>query len=232
MSRRPQRSTHRPNYKFLADIELPKAKRSCTKKDKLYDVTIVGRQGTKLKVHYVGYGSQHDEWRDEADIIQLDRSKKSDADAERDCNPVPRPFSLYSELRNKIKIVLNSGRKESPVVCIDMPFDKLQFDGGLKQYGTFVHTFRGIDRYNINHYRDLNVLLGKNWHFRGLNSQGDFCYVMKGTVEFYLHKRHPLQEFFPTEEGAQTLCQTLDLGYMLTFIVVRVGGTRSDLGKA
>jgi len=104
MSRRPKRSTHRPNYKFLADIELPKAKRSCTKKDKLYAVTIVGRQGTKLKVHYVGYGSQYDEWRDKADIVPLDRSKKSDADAERDCNPVPRPFSLYSELRNKIKM--------------------------------------------------------------------------------------------------------------------------------
>jgi len=96
-----------------------------------------------------------------------------------------------------------------------MPFDKLQFDGGLKQYGMFVYTFRGIDRYNINHYQDLT-----HYHFCGLNSQGDFCYVMKGTVEFYLHKRHPLQDFFPSEEGAQTLCQTLDLGYMLTFIFV------------
>ena len=60
-----------------------------------------------------------------------------------------------------------------------------------------------MDRYN-SHYRNLNVLLGKNWYFRGLNSQGDFCYVIKGTVEFYLHKRHPLQEFFPTEEGVDS----------------------------
>ena len=179
-----------------------------------------------MKVHYVGYGSQHDEWRDEADIVPLDVS-----DTERDCDPVPRPFSLYSELRNKIKTALSSGRKESPVVRIDMPFDKLQFDGGLKQYGIFVRTFRGIDRYNIGHYRDLNVLLGKNWHFRGLNSQGDFCYVIKGTVEFYLHKRHPLQEFFPTEEGVETLRQTLDLGYMLTFNFVRGDGTPTDFGK-
>jgi len=136
MSRMPKRSTHRPNYKFLADIELPKAKRS-----------------------------------------------------------VPRPFSLYFELRNKIKIVLNSGRKESPVIRIDMPFDKLQFDGGLKQYGTFVRTFRGIVRCNINHYGDLNVLLGKNWHFRGLNSQGDFCYCRvlsaqaSSTARIFPHRR-------------------------------------------
>ena len=228
MSLRPRRSTNRPNYKLLADIDLPKAKRSCTasKKDELYAVTIEERQDTRVKVHYVGYGSQHDEWRDEADIVPLDVS-----DTERDCDPVPRPFSLYSELRNKIKTALSSGRKESPVVRIDMPFDKLQFDGGLKQYGIFVRTFRGIDRYNISHYRDLNVLLGKNWHFRGLNSQGDFCYVIKGTVEFYLHKRHPLQEFFPTEEGVETLRQTLDLGYMLIFNFVRGDGTPTDFGK-
>lgn len=225
MSLRPRRSTNRPNYKLLADIDLPKAKRyrTSSKQDELYAVTIVERQDTRVKVHYVGYGSEHDEWRPEADIVPLDSN-----DVERDCDdPVPRPFTLYTELRNKIKSALNSGRKESPVVRIDMPFDKLQFDGGLKQYGTFVRTFRGIDRYNISHYHDLNVLLGKNWHFRGLNSQGDFCYVIKGTVEFYLHKRHPLQEYFPGEEGAQTL----DLGYMLTFIFVRGDGTPSDFGK-
>ena len=172
MSLRPKRSTNRPNYKVLADINLPKAKRSRTasERDQLYAVTIVERQDKRVKVHYVGYGSQHDEWRDEADIVPLDTNDH----AKTECDPVPRPFSLYSELRNKIKVALNSGRKESPVVRIDMPFDKLQFDGGLKQYGTFVRTFRGIDRYNISHYRDLNVLFGKNWHFRGLNSQGDY----------------------------------------------------------
>jgi len=80
MSLRPKRSTNRPNYKLLADIELPKVKRSCTKEDELYAVTIVERQSMKVKVHYVGYGSQHDEWRDEADIVPLDRSKKTDAE--------------------------------------------------------------------------------------------------------------------------------------------------------
>ena len=56
----------------------------------------------------------------------------------RDCDdPVPRLFTPYTEFRNKIKSALNSGRKESPVVRTDMPFDKLQFDGGLKQCGTF-----------------------------------------------------------------------------------------------
>ena len=46
----------------------------------------------------------------------------------RDCDdPVSRAFTLYlyTELRNEIKSALNSGRKESPVVCIDMLFDKL-----------------------------------------------------------------------------------------------------------
>jgi len=54
---------------------------------------------------------------------------------------------------------------------------------------------------------------------------------MKGTVEFYLHKRHPLQEFFPTEEGAQTLCQTLDLGTCSHLLLCKGDGTPSDFGK-
>ena len=47
----------------------------------------------------------------------------------------------------------------SPVVRVDMTFDKVLFDGGLKQCGVLVHTLRGTERYRINHYRDLNSLL-------------------------------------------------------------------------
>ena len=83
-------------------------------------------------------------------------------------DPSPRPFSLYMELGDRIKPGLNSGRKVSPVVRVDMTFYKVQFDGGVKQCGVLVRTLRGTERYWINQYRDLNSLLGRNWHFRGL----------------------------------------------------------------
>ena len=65
-------------------------------------------------------------------------------------------------------------------------------------------------------------VLGRNRHFRGLNSNGDYCYVVLETVEFYLHKRQPLQEFFPAQ--GKPLCNSRDLGYMLTFSFGRGDG--------
>ena len=44
-----------------------------------------------------------------------------------------RRFSLYHELGTRIKSVLNSNRKGSPLVRIDMPFDSIEFDGGLQR---------------------------------------------------------------------------------------------------
>ena len=38
-------------------------------------------------------------------------------------DPSPRPYSLYMELGDRIKQGLNSGRKVSPVVRVDMTFD-------------------------------------------------------------------------------------------------------------
>ena len=45
---------------------------------------------------------------------------------------------LTAELRNKIKAVLDSVRKESPVVRIDMPFDTPQFKSGRKLLCLFI----------------------------------------------------------------------------------------------
>ena len=104
------------------------------------------------------------------DIVPLELDECSDPES-----PVLLPFSLYFELGNAIKKPLNSGRKESPHVHIEMEFDKLQFTGGLKAYSTSSRTYRGIERYKITSYKNLDPLLGKNWHIRGLNSNGDFC---------------------------------------------------------
>ena len=69
--------------------------------------------------------------------------------------------------------------------------------------------------------------VGRNWHFRSLRL--NYCYIVLETVEFYLHKRQPLQEFVPAQ--GKPLCNPRDLGYMLTFSFVRGDGTPSDFGK-
>ena len=56
----------RRNYKDLADIKLPHVKLSMkqTNLDKLYAIEIVEDKGEQVKVHYTGYSSKYDEWRD------------------------------------------------------------------------------------------------------------------------------------------------------------------------
>lgn len=177
-----------------------------------------------MKVHYIGFSQEFDEWREPSDIVPLELDESSDPDS-----PVLLPFSLYFELGNTIKKALNSGRKESPHIRIEMAFDKLQFTGGLKAYSTSSRTYRGIERYKITSYKNLDPLLGKNWHVRGLNSNGDFCYVILNTLEFYLHKRKPLIEYLPTSEGPAVSVR--ELGYTLIFTFIRGDGTPDMFGK-
>ena len=84
-------------------------------------------------------------------------------------------LSIISELGTRIKSALNSNRKGSPLVRIDMPFDSIEFDGGLQRFGTKKRFVKGVQRYSISSYQDLNTLLGASWHYRGININGDFC---------------------------------------------------------
>ena len=48
---------------------------------------------------------------------------------------------------------------------------------------------------NLNHYQDLNHLLGSCWHFRGLNVNGDYGYVLLDAVDFSPQKARSLVEY-------------------------------------
>ena len=210
------RTKCRKNYRELADIKLPKAKKQTQKTScsQLYPVDVVERgENGRVNVHYIGFSQEFDEWREPSDIVPLELDESSDPNS-----PVLLPFSLYFELDNTIKKALNSGRKESPHVRIEMAFDKLQFTGGLKAYSTSSRTYRGIERYKITSYKNLDPLLGKNWHVRGLNSNGDFCYVILNTLEFYLHKRKPLR-VFANLRGTSSFREGAGIYLIFTFMI-------------
>lgn len=107
------------------------------------------------------------------------KSKPKPPDEDLVASTSSKRFSLHRELGSKIKTSLNSERKDSPVVKIDMPFDQIEFNGGLRLCGTRKRFVRGVQRYTITEYQDLNQFLGANWHYRGLNSNGDFCFAVK-----------------------------------------------------
>ena len=140
------------------------------------------------------------------------------------------PFSLYRELANRIKSSLRSGRKESPIIRIEMPFDRITFDGGLGLCGVKQLFMCGSRRYTISSYKDLNCLLGVDWHVCGINENGDFCYVLLNTLVFYLYHHQPLVEYVPTSVGTARELKS-DCGYALVFSFVRGDGTPERFGN-
>lgn len=70
------RKQQKKDYKKLADTPLPRA-RTARKDDALYELEVLEEDSTngKVKVHYTGYGPEHDEWRDINDIVVMEPSQ-------------------------------------------------------------------------------------------------------------------------------------------------------------
>ena len=228
-----------PNYKepslssiYIEGSRPPKQSR---KVETVYPIRIVEEESEssskKYKVHYIGYSKRFDEWKSEEEIFNIGEEDQDPEypDSKFDGLIMER-FSLHRELAFKIKMALNNNRKDSPVIRINMPFDQVEFNGGLRMCGVKKKCVRAIQYYSIRRYQDLNGILGINWHFRGLNGNGDFCYVLLNTVEFYLYHRRPLVEYIP-KEAAQAPSQAVQqMGDALVFLFVRGDGTPDKFG--
>ena len=109
-----------------------------------------------------------------------------------------------------------------------MPFDRIEYDGGLRRLGTEKQYLRGVKHYTVSKFQDLNPLLGVNWYYRGLSVNGDFCYVILNTVEFYLYRRRPMKEYVPVSSDVKEISQ--NIGDMLVFSFVKGNGTCDQFG--
>ena len=69
------RERDKKNYKELADLKLPRAERAAkqVQDDHLYELEVIEEDeySGRVKVHYTGYGPEHDEWRDKKDVVVL-----------------------------------------------------------------------------------------------------------------------------------------------------------------
>jgi len=190
--------------------------------DTLYPVSVISSEQDsqgRVKVHYIGYGTEFDEWRNPTGLLSL----------ESPCDSSEK-YDLHQDLALRIKAALSSSRKSNPVVKIAMAFDKETFLEGLGSVGYVHHRTKQLVRYRIAQFSDLDELLGKGWHFRGLNPAGDYCYVYPGTAEYYLRRRRPITHFLPTDNGVPAKA-SIPQGYMLYFTFVRGDGTPFDFGK-
>ncbi len=148
-----------------------------------------------------GYSSKHDEWKDLDEVVEVGETPDSDCDAaEKGLVPLAQ-FPLYHDLACRIKAALSGQRKSNPCVRLEMPFDRILFDGGLKARAVTVIKSVQRKKYTIQRYSDLEDLLGKRWHLRGSNKAGDYCYVILDTVEFYIYDRKPLVDYCVGPDG-------------------------------
>ena len=211
------RQGQKKNYKDLADTKLPRARRSVKQStDKLYAVEIVESNEDRVKIHYTGYSSKYDEWRAHEDIVEPSSSEHCSGHFE----PY-KPFDDHMQLAYAIKSSLFSGREKDPAVRIEVPFDRLLFQGGLKSAGKLVRVVRGEEHYTIEQYQDLVPYLGEQWYIRGINAHLDFCAVLVETVTFYLHKKAPIVDHL--------MQNTIGGGYVIIFKFVRFDGVKDQL---
>ena len=161
------------NYRELNDMKLPRAER-VKAMDKLYAVEVIEDDGDRVKIHYVGYEDRFDEWREKEEVEDWKDAEHGGQQLETE---LYQPFSLHQELAYHIKSSLKGSRKD-PVIRIEMPFDLLLFNGGLKCCGNLLRRSRGHDIYGLKRYAyaDLKPLLSDRWHLRILNPRRDFCY--------------------------------------------------------
>ena len=131
------RQGHRKDYRELANTKLPRAKRSSMKHDpdQLYAIEIV-QEENRVKIHYTGYSAKYDEWRSREDILE-----STVAPPER-----YKLLDINELLAYAIKSSLVSGRDRDPSIRLEVPFDRLIFQGGLKLAGKLVKVVRGEAR--------------------------------------------------------------------------------------
>jgi len=187
--------------------------------------------GDRVKVHYIGYSDIYDEWKDKNELEDLTpaTSGTTAESSGTSTSPSYQPYSFHKDLKFRVKKSITCSRTLSPKVVIVMPVDVLLFNGGLKMAGKPTKKVGGVQYFGIEEYRDLNHLLGTNWHVRGLNGQGDYGYAIKKTIQFCIKKYRPLTEYVPSPSGT-TKCK-LDNGYYLRFSFTQGYVNATTFGK-
>lgn len=82
-----------------------------------------------MLVHYIGYDSDYDEWREPEDLVQLESS----------CSTTEE-YGFHHDLALKIKSLLVGHRKSNPVCRIEMALTKQLLMKDLKLKGMQAHT--------------------------------------------------------------------------------------------
>ena len=213
----------------LEVYEAKKKKKKSGKDNQLYEIEImaVDKEKKKVKIHYKGFSEEADEWREYEDennffpFVRLERLF-----IPQEISLEDRMNSFHGQVYREIKRKLWSGRRDDPEVRIEVynvDFDA--FNRGLGQVVKGIQN-RGKEVYVITDNHDLDELLGLKWNERIFNENGDFAYVMNGTVRYWLTKRNTVVEF--KYIGGKYIKSEIEDSFMLVFNFVRGDGNKTQ----
>ena len=206
------------------DLSPPRRKNSS--KNQLYDIEIIDQDGSRVKVHYIGYSSEYDEWKPKTEVKYVAPTFTSVTDE---------PFSPLKELACSIKRKLLPCRSGDPDVRIQVPCDITSFTT-LQELGIPRSKSTGRDccksEYTLRQYSDLDSVLGEKWHLRVVNEVGDFSYVMLETISFYMTKGRPILDYSVEKDDSDELVfkpMYIEQSLLLIFKFVRGDGNKRKL---
>ena len=105
------------NYRSTLWKKEPAKKGKCID-DSLYPISILNEdeQDSKghVKIHYEGFGSEYDEWKDPTELINIATPYVSET------------YDLHQDLALRIKSALMGTRKSNPCVRISLPFGTVE----------------------------------------------------------------------------------------------------------
>ena len=185
---------------------------------KLYPLEITDTKvvGDKLmvKVHYVEkewVSHIYDEWRDAEEIVTVPDSFVNYTAETREL--------FLKRLGITIKESLHGQRKVDSAVKLRVDISKNLFEDLFLDKNLPPQT----GRIRLHSFDQWNSYLGKNWNVRILNCNGDFAYVMPGTLWYCLSDKKPLEEY--SLDGGLRL---IHRGYLFTLQFVKGLGSKSD----
>ena len=186
--RRSQRSRERVDYKALQEgppLVRDSVNNVTWSTKELFRLTVLDNRVDDdgrcfVKVHYIGWDKKYDEWRPASDVVDIP-----------DCFLISstEAHTLFIEqLKIAIKESLHCQRKTSAFIEVRVPIVKDIFDT-FKDIGSQ----KGKNRFHIGQLSILNELhvLGEGWFYRIVNAAGDFTYIVKDTVEYWISERAP-----------------------------------------
>jgi hypothetical protein len=200
----------------------------------VYKLQVIDRDKVtnSIKVHYIGFSEEYDEWRDCGELLEnnnLGRVRRRYSATDKSLHD--RSSLFFDRLGRNIKHSLFATKRESPEIRLEEVCEQDIFDNYLKSIGE-VKKCRGREIHCVNNVtnQDMENILGDKWYERILNKNKDFSYVVKGTIQFWLHQKAPIKEFVTV--GNQLIENEIENDLILVFTFVREDGTGKDYDTA